>query len=149
MKDDLPRWMCLGRFGRLNPGLIDCGSIATTVAEPSTCDVSIASILRAKRQIESLGGGSPVRIVIDKHLGWKSFQCRFPKSKKRRIRRKWFKQARNWRAIQEPVAYLANLPNLWGRTDRMLILNEPAKFSMCLDPEFANSRDVEIKEGER
>lgn len=44
-------------------------------------------------------------------------QCRFPRSKRRRIREKWRKQARNWRSYRVPLAYW------YGRT---LICNDLA-----------------------
>lgn len=52
-------------------------------------------------------GGVPV--YIDDLLGWesRSEQVRFPRSKKRRIRKKFAKDGRNYRVRkwQEPVAY--------------------------------------------
>jgi len=47
--------------------------------------------------------GMPV--IINEHLvNWK--QIRFPKSKKKRIRKKWEKQHKNWQATPEPDVFI-------------------------------------------
>lgn len=44
-------------------------------------------------------------VIINEHLvNWK--QIRFPKSKKKRIRKKWEKQRKNWLAIPEPDVFI-------------------------------------------
>lgn len=61
-------------------------------------------------------------IKIDDSLGidWQLRQVRFPRSKKRRIRKKWAKQRRNFKGekVQLPVAYLIN--------NQVLVMNSAA-----------------------
>jgi hypothetical protein len=62
-----------------------------------------------------------LKVIVDDCLGWESerLQTRFPRSKKRRIRKKFAKDRRNFtvRQWQKPVCY---------RTGVMLIMNKPA-----------------------
>lgn len=54
--------------------------------------------------------GAPLEgtTVIASHLmcEWDLVQWRFPRSKKRRIRKKWAKDKRNWRSVMVPTAVL-------------------------------------------
>lgn len=54
-----------------------------------------------------------LRVVVDDTLGMQTriVQVRFPRSKKRRIQRKWEKDRRNYQTykVQLPVAYLDKL----------------------------------------
>lgn len=42
-------------------------------------------------------------------------QVRFPRSKKKRIRTKWFKDSRNWAHVPAPMMYIMTLPPEWFR----------------------------------
>lgn len=53
-----------------------------------------------------------------------SYQWRWPRSKKKRIRKKWAKDPRNWR--ERPVAYLLNAPNLTVYQPRPRLVAHPA-----------------------
>lgn len=135
MNEDF-KWILRPEWKPSNLAILDCrgGSIATTESRPSTSEVTLESLLQARRELERLGPVGPLQMYIDDHLGWKSFQVRFPKSRKRRIRKKWFSQSRNWKRVQEPVGYLADLPDIGDlsgrRTIKTLIANEPFKQSI-------------------
>ena len=46
-----------------------------------------------------------IEVYINDSIGWHEKQIRFPCSKKRRIRLKWFKNKKNWRRWQEAESY--------------------------------------------
>lgn len=52
-------------------------------------------------------------IIETNHLGWRTFQYRYPASKSKRIRRKFAK--RYQRRVQDPVAYMVSSPFAWGK----------------------------------
>ena len=49
-------------------------------------------------------GGLKV-IVSDALYEWDTWQTRFPRSRKRRIRKKWSRDKRNWTSTRKPLAY--------------------------------------------
>jgi hypothetical protein len=51
-----------------------------------------------------------IPIMESNHLGWRTYQYRFPASKSKRIRRKWAKKY--LRRVQDPVGY--KMPNMFG-----------------------------------
>lgn len=53
-----------------------------------------------------------IHVIECNHLGWRSFQYRFPASRCKRIRRKFAK--RYQRRVQDPVAHLVSSPFSWG-----------------------------------
>ena len=71
-----------------------------------TTGLTLHTLLEAKRRVDAL---APCvhrlpRIVENAQLVIRE-QVRFPKSKKRRIRKKWARQARNWDARPDPAIY--------------------------------------------
>lgn len=62
-----------------------------------------------------LGTGAPfmgIDVVVSKHLGeFKRVQVRFPRTKRKRIRKKWAKNHRNWVSVPaKPVFYKMKNP---------------------------------------
>lgn len=53
-----------------------------------------------------------VSVVENKHLPMESKQVRFPRSKKKRVRKKWSKDRRNWRMVYEDTMYLFRIPSM-------------------------------------
>ncbi len=45
---------------------------------------------------------------------YKQVQTRFPRSKKKRIRKKWTKDPRNWASVHDPQIFLFRPPGLFG-----------------------------------
>lgn len=70
-----------------------------------------------------------VPVILDHHLGVeiRSVQVRFPRSKKRRIQRKWAKDPRNYQTyrVQTPTAYYVN-----HAFQRHLVMNYAAMGSL-------------------
>ncbi len=60
-----------------------------------------------------------VRVVLSDDLPqeWERVQVRRPRSKRKRIRRKWSKNPRNWRRTLKPAVY---------QIGTMLVVNAPA-----------------------
>jgi len=46
-----------------------------------------------------------IKVLVDDLLGVRQEQFRFPRTKNRRIRRKWAKRPENLRTVCDPVAY--------------------------------------------
>jgi hypothetical protein len=53
--------------------------------------------------------GVPIQVV--QHFGNEYVQYRFPKSKSRRIRKKWRKNPKNWGVRNQPVCFKTAQPN--------------------------------------
>lgn len=72
------------------------------------------------------------QIRIDDSLGveWSKVQCRFPRSKKKRIRKKWAKQSKNfeWNRRQVPLIY---------RMGNIIIANSPGYIELKAAVEHA------------
>jgi hypothetical protein len=84
------------------------GGYATTcvVANPSvTHDVTAESILEVAKKWPKATGPSRFILRPNRSLGERR-QYRFPKSKKRRIRRKWAKRPENYRVFPDPRLYI-------------------------------------------
>ena len=73
--------------------------------------------------------GSPflrgVAVHIIDHIGWRTYQYRYPKSKKVRIRKKFRKKY--MRTVQDPVCYEVDSSLLlYSRTGKMMVMNTAA-----------------------
>lgn len=86
--------------------------ILYTSAKPSTASVTLESILAAKNELlAKFGKAMPsIQIIQSEYCGRRSEQYRFPKSKKKRIRRKFAKKY--WRYVWDEVAY--QIPTFFG-----------------------------------
>lgn len=66
------------------------------------------------------------RLVPDEKTSW---QYRFPRSKKRRIRRKWAKDLRNWKTEVKPVMYQMGNRIICSPTAYAQLMGELGKFN--------------------
>jgi hypothetical protein len=63
-----------------------------------------------------------VPIYLDNSLGWSHVQVRFPRSKSKRIRKKWQHDLRNFARIQKPACF--KLPAGLGLGRESFIAND-------------------------
>ena len=56
----------------------------------------------------ALEGQLGMEIVLDSSVGWDRRQFRFPRSKKKRVRKKWAGQSKNYKVVDTGDAFVEN-----------------------------------------
>lgn len=105
-----------------------------TSAPPSTAGaLTVAGLERLNHELKGLdraveGAEQSViglyRVIESNFLPLSRVQWRFPRSKRKRIRRKWAKDPRNWRD-GEPIAFVMTYPTLFGLGTEKVLLTPP------------------------
>ncbi len=80
-----------------------------------------------------------VEVIVDDSLGRRREQVRFPRSRRKRMRKKWRRNAANWRTVYDgPQAlHVKKHRGVFGWNGPMLIVNPPAK--ALLDRELSTN----------
>lgn len=93
-------------------------------------------------QFPPLGG---MEIIVDEQMGRRRAQVRFPRSKRKRVRKKWRRDKRNWIAVYDgPQALLVRRHRALGpglsSVGPFVIVNPEAK--RMLDKELAVKKEI-------
>ena len=83
---------------------MNTSNYSTTTSPIDACRDAMAAMIAIEKYQARLASMACIsRIYVDAKLGWKQF--RFPRSKKKRIRKKWEKDRRNWKHTSDMKAH--------------------------------------------